>query len=239
LDIHAVIATGNLPDEGAFSKPVSHALTNRCAVYRVTHAFDPWQEWAVSAGVNPLVVAFLGRHTEFLLQPPPQGDDTAYCHPSPRAWTLAAKDLNGAMEKPIDFQTMLIAGRVGQAAAVKFRVWLDHYRHIEPLIDRLVKDGKSPDPSGEFTIDRQFVCAVAGVDAIMRKCRDTTKKDDRVKEIHRVTDNVMKWVNSLPSEICVGAVKSTLSMQTIKDNELIKVKSFMDVFMKIRKSIDS
>jgi hypothetical protein len=239
LDVHAVIATANLPDENAFSQPMSHALTNRCACFRTNCRFDPWQDWAVNAGVNPLPVAFLSRNTELLLKPPPSGDDTAYCHPSPRAWTLAAKDLDGARNADVDFQTLLVAGRVGQAAAIKFKVWLEHYRYIEPVIDALVKNGKKPDASG-YTLDRVMVCAVAGCDAVMRKCRNKPEKqskDEHLKEIHKVTENVMEWISSLPSEICIGAAKSTLTMDEIRGYELVKVKPFMDVFMKIRKAM--
>lgn len=241
LDIHAVVATGNLPDENSFSQPMSHALMNRCSVYRVTHAFDPWQEWAVGARVNPLVVGFLSSNTEMLLQPPPDGDDTAYCHPSPRAWTLAARDLDSAAEADVNFQTLLIAGRVGQPHAVKFRVWLEHYRHVEPLIRALVDKGEHPKLQSE-TLDRIFVCAISGVDAIMKECRKADgksgkDKEEHLKRVHQVTGNVMGWLKDLPGEICIGAVKSTLSMKVIQEYQLTKVKPFMDVYLKIRKVI--
>ena len=165
LDVHAVIATGNLPDEGAFSLPISHALTNRCMVYQMQVAFEPFRDHAVESGVNPLVIGFLSRNTDWLLQGKPDGDDTAYCHPSPRAWTQAARDLDLAKDEDVDYQTLIIAGRVGTAAAIKFKVWLTHHRHIEPMIDALVKDGKHPNIEG-MHIDRVMVTAIAGVNPI-------------------------------------------------------------------------
>lgn len=245
LNIQSVISTGNLPDEGAFSQPMSHALTNRCSVFKVRCEFVPWQEWAADAGVNPLVVGFLSKNTEYLLRPPAEGDETAYCHESPRAWTLAAKDLDGTAGDPItsdvDFQTLLIAGRVGQSAAVKFRVWLEHYRHIEPMIDALCKNGTQPNLK-DTGIDRQLVCALASVGRIASMCRDEgpkakSKADEHKKEIHKVTDYVMTWLRNLPSEFCIAAVKSTLSMKPIQDYELTKIKSFMDVYLKIRQAM--
>lgn len=236
LDIHAVIATGNLPDENSFSQPMSHALMNRCSVYKVTHSFDPWQQWAIEAGINPLVIGFLSKNTEMLLQPPPSGDDTAYCHPSPRAWSLAARDLDAAKDADVNFQTLLVAGRVGQPHAVKFQVWLEHYRHIEPMIRDLVENGKAPDLKNT-TLDRIMVCAISGVDAIMRECRKAEGKSDpeQTKRITKVSENVMGWLKDLPGEICIGAVKSTLSMKVIQEHQLTKIKPFMDVFLKIRK----
>lgn len=240
MNIHSVVATGNLPDEGAFSQPVSHALTNRCSVYRVTHSFDPWQAWAVKAAVNPLIVGFLSKHQELLLQPAPEGDATAYCHPSPRAWTLAARDLDNAPKDTVDFQSLLIAGRVGMGASVKFRVWLDHYRHIEPLIDALVRDGKHPD-ANNMEIDRLMVCAISAVNAIAAECRKTpTSAGDRdklEKQIHRTTANVFGWMKKLPGEYCIGAVKSVLDMKMIQNFKLTKEPSFMETYQKIRSAM--
>jgi hypothetical protein len=243
LNIKAVIATGNLPDEGAFSQPMSHALTNRCSVFRVRCDFEPWQEWAAAAGVNPLVVGFLSKNPEYLLRPPAEGDETAYCHESPRAWTNAAQDLDGTMEggrsASVDFQSLLIAGRVGQAAAVRFRVWIEHYRYIEPMIDALCKHGTHPDLASTG-VDRQLVCALASVGRVAAMCREEPKdKAKHKEEVHRVTTNVFKWLSTIPSEFCIAAVKSTLTMKSIQDYTLTHVKSFMDIFTKIRMSLKS
>ena len=240
LDIHSIIATGNLPEEGAFSLPVSHALTNRCMVYKVESSFDPWQQWAAETGVNGLIVGFLSKNPEYLLMPPPEGDDTAYCHPSPRAWTGAARDLDRVMKESVDFQTMLVAGRVGQAAAVKFRVWLDHYRHIEPIIDRLIKEGAKPNIT-DMTVDRVMVCAIAGCNAISQLCRDTGTGAEKAKQedkILKVTKNVFGWLDGIPSEFAIGAVKSVLSMKIIQDWKLTRVPELMSTYVKIRKSLN-
>jgi hypothetical protein len=241
LNIQSVIATGNLPDENAFSQPLSHALMNRCMVYRVTHSFDAWQKWAAGK-VHPLIVGFLSRNTDYLLKKAPSGDDTAYCHPSPRSWTLAGQDLDMASAvAPVEFQSLLVSGRVGQEASVKFRVWLDHYRHISPVIDSIVRDGKIPSSDQLNSIDRIFVCAIAGSDAIMEACRKAGSAKNQSaahQEVHKVTDNVMRWMGTLPSEIAIGSVKSVLNMDMITKYQLMKVKSFMDVYLKIRKAMN-
>ena len=240
LDIHSIIATGNLPEEGAFSLPVSHALTNRCSVFKVESAFDPWQQWAVDAGVNGLVVGFLSKNPEYLLMPPPEGDETAYSHPSPRAWTNTARDLDLVPRESVDFQTMLVAGRVGQAAAVKFRVWLDHYRFIEPIIDKLVKEGIRPNIEN-MTVDRIMVCAIAGCNAITQLARSDVSGAERTRQeerVVRVTKNVFGWMGEIPPDFAIGAVKSVLSMKTISDWKLTKIPELMAVYIKIRKSLN-
>jgi hypothetical protein len=240
LNIQAIIATGNLPDEGAFSQPISHALTNRCKTFRLTHNFDAWQEWAQDAQINALVIGFLSKNREYLSMPSVEGDPTAYCRPSPRSWTMGARDLDMTSSKDtVDFQTLLVAGRVGTAAAAKFRVWLDYYRHVEPIVDKLLKDGTHPSVN-DMTVDKQLVCAISAVNAVAQEARTATTakdKDKAVKTVQAVAQKVFGWVKTLPSEFQIGAVKSTLNMKLIQDNALTKVPEVMETYLNVRKAM--
>jgi hypothetical protein len=241
LNIQAIIATGNLPEEGAFSQPISHALTNRCKVYKLTHSFESWREWAQNASLNALVIGFLSKNQEYLSRVAVEGDPTAYCRPSPRSWSMAAIDLDQTSSKDtVDFQTLLVSGRVGMGAAVKFRVWLDHYRHVEPIIDRLVEKGEQPSIN-EMSIDRQLVCAIAAVNAVAQECKAVTKtaaeKTKQEERVAKVAKNVFGWVKKLPSEFQIGAVKSTLNMKMIQDFKLTKIQEVMETYLTVRKAM--
>lgn len=236
LEIQAIVATGNLPDEGAHSQPVSHALTNRCKVYKLVSAFEPWRQWAQDASLNAFVVGFLSKNQEFLSRPPIQGDPTAYCRPSPRAWAQAAKELdNTTIKDTVDFQTLLVAGRVGTEAAAKFRIWLDHYRHLEPVITRLVEDGIHPNMN-DFQIDKQFVCAIGACNAIVQETRkDKIDKAKHMAEVTKVATNVFGWLKHLPTEFQIAAVKSTLNIELIQKFQLTKIPDVMATYVNVRK----
>ena len=240
LNIKAIIATGNLPDEGAFSQPISHALTNRCKVYRLTHSFEAWREWAQNDSLNALVIGFLSKNQEYLSRAAVEGDPTAYCRCSPRSWAMAANDLDKtSSQDTVEFQTLLVSGRVGMGAAVKFRVWLDHYRHVEPIIEKLVEKGEKPSIN-DMSIDRQLVCAIAAVAAVANECKRELKGEERVKQGERVTKiakNVFSWVKLLPSEFQIGAVKSALNMKMIQDFKLTNVQEVMDTYLTVRKAM--
>lgn len=241
LNIQAVIATGNLPEEGAFSQPISHALTNRCKVYRLTHSFEAWREWAQNEGLNALVIGFLSKNQECLCRQAVEGDPTAYSRPSPRSWAMSANDLDKTSSKDsVDFQTLLVSGRVGMAAAVKFRVWLDHYRHVEPIIDRLVQKGEHPSIN-DMSIDRQLVCAIAAVNAVAQECKSPTKtpteKTKLEEQVAKTAKNVFSWVRKLPSEFQIGAMKSTLNMKMIQDFKLTKIPEVMETALSVRKAM--
>ena len=249
LNIQSIVATGNLPEENAFSKPVSHALTNRCQVYRLKSSFDGWQSWAAhsdrlqSGPGGALVVGFLSRNQEYLSRPPVEGDPTAYTRCSPRSWSWAGFDLNAAESTAsIDFQTLIVAGRVGQEPAAKFRVWLDHYRHIEPLIDALIKKGEVPNV-GDMTIDRVLVLALAACNAVGQTARKPTKgpseKEKLEAEVQKVATNAFKLIENLPPEFQVAAVKSTLSIELVSENKLTKIPSVMKAYLNVRKAMKS
>ena len=241
LHIQSIIATGNLPDEGAFSQPISHALTNRCQVFQLTHNFDAWADWAQEAEVNPLVIGFLSKNREYLSMPAVEGDPTAYCRASPRSWTLAARDVDQTSSSDsVDFQTLLVAGRVGTAAATKFRVWLDHYRHVEPIVEALVKNGTHP--ATGLTVDKLLVTAISAVNAVAQEGRAvlTATPKDKDKVIQKTKDvakRVFGWVQTLPTEFQIGAVKTTLNMQLIQGNELTKVPEVMNTYLSVRKAL--
>jgi hypothetical protein len=242
LDIQAIIATGNLPEEGAFSQPISMALTNRCKVYKLSHNFEAWREWAQENNVNPLVIGFLSKNQEYLCMPNVEGDPTAYCRPSPRSWAWAADDLNKTDPKvhSVDFQSMLVAGRVGTAAAVKFRTWLDYYRHVEPHVEKLWDTGNDPSIP-DMTIDKQLVMAIAAVDMVAQECRKTPKtpadKQKQLDAVQKGAKNVFGWVRKLSAEFQVGAVKSTLNMKLIQDFQLTKIKEVMETYLNVRKAM--
>lgn len=249
LNIRGIVSTGNLPDEGAFSKPISHPLTNRSMTYKLQASFEAWQSWAIRNNVNPLVTAFLSKHSEYHSMKPVVGDPTAYTRGSPRSWTHAARDLNKLAEmkaegkltfsspsQEIAFQTIAIAGRVGEGPAVKFRVWLEYYKKIEPLVEKLVKDGSLPTDRelDQMESAETIVYCVASTQAIVDASKRSKDQSEQRKEVHRVANNVAKLLKIVPPENQIAAIKSVLESQFIKDMDLTKCTDLMKVYTKVR-----
>ena len=238
LNIKAIIATGNLPDEGAFSLPISHALTNRCMTVVVEPDYIFWQNWAVSKKVNPLVIGFLSRNQGYFAPPVDKTDPTAYCRPSPRAWTLAARkldDLDKSIirkdmkdEELVDMQSRIVAGYVGLEPANKFKVWLTHYRFIVDSVDALVDKGITPK---EMEIDRKMVFAIAACSTLASK--QVTKQIMRAQ-----ATNVFNFIKTLNSDLQLAAVKSSLTTAWAVKNELFAIDSVKTVFAAINKILD-
>ncbi len=238
IKLQAVIATGNTPEDNSFSLPVSHALTNRCMVYKMKLAFEPWFDWAVKKRINPLVIGFLEKHQDFISMKAVDNDPTAYNRPSPRSWSKAAVDLDklnefsdkiGVSDKEfIDYQTMIVASRVGSNAAVKFRVWLEHYRKIEPFVKRLMETGEPPE-FHSYEIDKQMVTAISSVMEITKLMNNKEKKE----KVHTATSNVFSWLGTIPVDFQIAAVKTNLRKEDMIKYDLQLIPNFLNLFKKV------
>jgi hypothetical protein len=85
-----------------------------------------------------------------------------------------------------------------------------------------------------MTIDKQLVCAIGAVNMVAQECRRDKPKQDT---INKVAGNVFGWIQDLPSEFQIAAVKSTLNMELIGKFSLTKVPAVMATYLKVRKAM--
>jgi hypothetical protein len=224
LAFKAVIATGNRPDEGAFSMLVNKALTNRCKVYQFLAEVIPWLDWGLQNSVSGIILGFLRRNPDLFLKPNDSGDSTAYCSPSPRAWTLASEEL--AILTPQEladsrFVSMILSGYVGMEAASKLKIWMDYYQKIIPLMQELIDTGKFPQLD---SMDEQFVAGIFACNEI----KFMSQSND--PEFDEKANRVIKWLLQIPAEIKEVAFCSTFDLEIIKKHSLHKNKMFFEMF---------
>lgn len=247
LNVKAFVATGNLPDENAFSKAVSHALTNRCGVYALEVDFDSWQKWAKENDINPLIVGFLSKNVSEFSKDQVANDPTAYCRSSPRSWVAAAKTLSAAnLKEDVGFLSTLVAGFVGVDSSTKFRVWLEHLRDIEPFINGLLKKGEFPEPDREWTIDKVMVFGFYASNAISLLHQSYKSKDKGSKEaaelsgrIKEQVKNLFTWLSTVPNEVKFPVFKSGFSEELMRTHGLFRVPEFMKVVNELTPVINS
>lgn len=214
LNIQAIVATGNLPDENAFSQPISHALANRCINLKLREDLGAWTAWA-SAGdkVEALFLAFLQSNAAYFKRG--NTDPFEYSNPSPRSW-FEGSDIyrkfraqTGVDPKDKDVKKenyllwSLIGGSVGREAMIKLKVWHDILMDSEELITQLVKNGKLPKIEGGT--DHEFVIAIGALD----RCKN-----------HEEYSNVFKWLVKCPPNIQVGAIKCCITKEKLKKHKV-------------------
>jgi ABC-type cobalamin/Fe3+-siderophores transport system ATPase subunit len=242
LAIDCCILTCNLPDEGAHTERLSHAITNRCRIYKLNLDFKVWQTWAVKNGVNPLIVGFLARNSQYFHKKPSNDDDTAYAHPSPRAWTDASLAIN-SLEKIkshsfqgdslVDMQVTTISGHVGHEASAQFEVWLKHYSKLDPAIENIV-NGKKVNID-DYSIEEQIVLAIGACATIM-SCASKVdiSTDEGKKKLHNVTKNVAKFLSTTSTDMQTAGLRNTLDFDFCLKAGLSTVKELMDIFKNIQ-----
>lgn len=244
INIKSIIATGNLPKEKAKSKLVSHVLANRCSIYKLKCEFSPWRKWAIQNKINPLVVGYLDQNPQLLLKPNESKDPTAYCYPSPRSWSLGAQELDFYLNKSqkkskdvvddpvVDFAFLLLAGRVGTKAALDFKIWIKHYRLLQPVIEKLVKTGEHP--SSNLTSDQILVIAMGALAQFRKRLMDNPV----VSELEQLSKNIFSWLQEevVPPDYCLTAIRAVFTQKLMNDYDLL---SYQEIYHVVMEKIDT
>lgn len=87
-----IVCLGNGPEDGGDFNGMEGNFLNRCSVYSVVPSVDAWCEWAVSKGVNPLVIAYIRFKMEDFHTFNPDNDIELFA--SPRSWKAVSDILN-------------------------------------------------------------------------------------------------------------------------------------------------
>jgi MoxR-like ATPase len=238
LNVKACILTANLPDEHAHSNQISHAISKRCSTYRLDIEFDIWRDWAFKNDVHTHIIQFLSSHDKLLYQPAPDGDATAYALPSPRTWVSASDKLKtlDAMNVPDkdSLMTAIIAGNVGETAAIKFASWYEHYRKWDSAIEDLVEKGKAPDLS-KAGAQEVLIVAIAACSKVYTELKPNN--DARIK---KVVKNVYKWLGTQSKDVQHGAIRISFGgdFHTAYQYGFSKIEESMNIFNDLKKDFE-
>lgn len=235
LMVQSVIATANLPDEGAFSKPLSSALANRCQMVRLEVNSEKWVDWAGSVGTNPLISAYILKNGSALSKRTFKEDATAYCQASPRSWTMAAKALDSVGRITTDnmeYAILQVASYVGDQNATSFAVYIEYAIKFEPLVDEIVNKGVATPPK---QADEMFVVSTMALNRLtswMTNNRSSHDKKETREKAAEMFKRVYGWLNKekIPREIILGAVRSNVQVKDYSDFDLIRLKEVQEMY---------
>lgn len=171
-----VVAAGNRDTDRAGTNKMPSHIANRFTHIEYEVDANDWYDWAYSAGINPMVVAFLQFKPEWLHK----FDAKQKVNPTCRTWQFVSDDLN---DGEIDDSDMLeiISGTVGNTAAVEFVGFVRVFRELPDFDEITAKPDKCAVPT-----DASVRYAIASMLAAR-----TQQKDMKA---------VMKYVTRLPSE---------------------------------------
>ena len=108
-------AAGNGDADRCNTNRMSRALDSRFQWATLEPNLDDWCQWALSAGIETEIIAFLRFRPGLLHQFDPKATEKSY--PCPRTWEMTSRSLPGL---PPAIQFDEIAGTVGSGAASEF-----------------------------------------------------------------------------------------------------------------------
>ncbi len=139
----AVIAAGNRDQDRAVTHRMPSALANRFVHLEFEPHLPDWLAWAEAAGVRPEVVAFLRFRPALLHDFDPARSDRSF--PSPRSWEFVSTLLAARPDPAVE--AALVAGAVGEGAAVEFMAFLRLWRELPDTEAVLADPDAAPAPS--------------------------------------------------------------------------------------------
>lgn len=150
-----VAAAGNSASDRAYATAMGSAMKSRLVHLGIRADVNDWAKWAMQRKKNIMVIAFNRWRTELHHKFDPKSKDNAYC--CPRTWTMAADIMD--RKPPKALRKTLVAGCVGEAAAVEFEGFLRVFDSL-PSIDEIVGNPQgAPVPAASEPATRYAVAA--------------------------------------------------------------------------------
>ena len=113
-----VVAAGNRLSDQSVSFKMPKALCNRFLHFEAKCDYGSWRKWAVQAGIDPRVTAFLAFNEERLEVIP---DSAELAYPTPRSWEFVSRIISDY--NSLDALIPLIAASVGFDTALEFEAY--------------------------------------------------------------------------------------------------------------------
>jgi hypothetical protein len=186
LNVVGCILTGNLLNEGAFANQISTAILDRGAKYCLQFSFEKWLNWAKLNGIHDLVLGFLSTNPQLTC-----GDveTTFYASPSPRGWHYVSDALYKAKQLKIaDIETIthIVSGFVGYEAAIKFKIWFEHFRKFEPFIHSIIETGNCILDLSTLTPTEKIVFTISSCAISKQKFVQETKNKPKYQYVENL-----------------------------------------------------
>ena len=182
-----IIATGNRTEDKSGANRLASKLYGRVRLFEYTENIDDFSNWALDAGIDPVLIQFLRFRPDLLSD----FDPNRKVNPTPRTWVRAAKT---PTTLPTNVYFSNIAGDVGEGAAAEYTGFRRIFETL-PNIDGILMNPSKSDVPTEPAVLYALTGALAH--------RTTKDNFDRVSE----------YVGRMPAEFQVMCVSDAMKMQ--------------------------
>jgi hypothetical protein len=192
-----VVAAGNRVTDKSVAYKMPKALGNRMTHLEIEADIDDWKRWAIPAGIDSRIIAYLNYRRSHLFQFDASNDDVAFC--SPRSWEMSdtyLKKLNS-----IDTAFPLIAGSIGLGPATEFKAWSNVFHKLPNIQD--IFDGKDVIVPKEPDI--LYALSASLVSHSAKYANDKTR-----------LGNLVTYSLKMPAEFATLTVRDTVTVESVR-----------------------
>ena len=195
-----IVAAGNRDGDRGVTYRMPAPLANRFVHLEAKVDFDDWQEWAVTNGIHPEVVGYVGFAKQDLYDYDPKSPSKAFA--TPRSWSFVSDLLS---DDDIDTDTLhnLVAGAIGDGLSVKFMAHRKVAAKMPKAIDILEGKVKS--------LEVKEVSAMYSLTvSLCYELKDSAEKKD--KDFNEKADRFFEYMMAnFPTELVVMGAKTALT----------------------------
>lgn len=148
-----IIANGNRVQDNSGAYKMSTKLANRVRVLNFQENIDDWIRWAIKAGINKNIIAFLKIRPDLLCQ----FDSKRMINATPRSWESASYIPEGLTENQF-FEHL--AGNITPAIAQEYVCFLQTRASL-PSYEDIIKDPENVEIPSDPSLMHALVCLLA------------------------------------------------------------------------------
>lgn len=224
-NLHAILMTGNLPEEGGVRPPLP--LLDRCEKFLVEVNPKHWLDWAAAKGtLHPSVVGYITEHLEDLSGLGDDGEN--YSSSSPRGWENAS-NLVWQAEKfkwsPALTQQK-VAACVGKLAGIKYSAFYEHYQVLIPVVNKILK-GEIPKDIHQYNHQQTFITCMIVCNRFALMLEEIKANSDKkssfelTPEAAKISKNITKFLSTMDPEIVLLCVRGQIGMDRFREFSLM------------------
>ena len=125
---------GNLTTDKAIVNRLSTAMQSRLIHLNLEVNLEDWLDWAITSNIDYRVTSFIQFRTELLHKFDPNHNDHTF--PCPRTWFFVSQMIK-SWDKITDDKLPLLAGTVGEGAAMEFKGFTDIIESVPSITEIL------------------------------------------------------------------------------------------------------
>lgn len=224
-NLHAVLMTGNLPEEGGARPPLP--LLDRTEKYLVEINPEHWLDWAAKTGkIHPSCTAYIADNLNDLSAGTDDGE--SYSSTSPRSWENASL-LASYGEKNGWHPNMIlhkVAGCVGKKVGIKYAAFFEHYQVLLPIVEKIMKGDKVNEFDGFEPTKKLIVCMIlcsrfARMLDHIKEQTDTKISNYKLTEkAQEISNRITQFMQNIDPEMSLISIRGQIGPDRVREFNL-------------------